>query len=527
MALDLTDGRMGAKSRRRARVRAPTLTLGTAAAVEVLVVGLALYILLDWPPRILYIVIAALVPLAAALLLGWSRSVDAIAARLVRPAISLAGLTTLIAGVYVFVVVGLGRPPTHGQRTLLALSLAAAGICAVLYGPTRRRLDTIADRLLRGERETPDAVVRTFGSRLSRAIPLEELLLQLVEILRRSLGFEAAEIWMLRNSALERVVSDPDRGASSFRVSESELSALARSQVVGGGPIAIWVPDLLADREGVAVRVAPIVHGGELFGLIVVEQREESQLDDDVDAALAELARQTGLVFRNVRLDADLQASLEQLRRQTEELQASRARVVAAADEERRRIERDLHDGAQQHLVGLAANLGAVQRLVDEDPAEAKALLDGLQRAVQESMESFRALAHGIYPPLLEDRGLAEALVHAARSAAVPTTVQAKAVGRYDAAVEATVYFCCLESVQNVAKHAGDGARATVRVWEEGGELMFEIGDEGAGLDPTRSQRGTGLTNMRDRLGAVGGELRIESTLGRGTRVIGAIPLER
>jgi signal transduction histidine kinase len=142
-------------------------------------------------------------------------------------------------------------------------------------------------------------------------------------------------------------------------------------------------------------------------------------------------------------------------------------------------------------------------------------------------MESFRALAHGIYPPLLEDRGLAEALAHAARLAAVPTTVHATGVGRYDAAVEATVYFCCLESVQNVAKHAGDGARATVRIWEEGSALMFEIGDEGAGLDPTRSQRGTGLTNMRDRLGAVGGELRIESTLGRGTRVIGVIPLER
>jgi signal transduction histidine kinase len=410
---------------------------------------------------------------------------------------------------------------------LLALSLAAAGICALLYGPTRRRLDALADRLLYGERESPDAVVRAFGSRLSRAVPLEELLLQLVELLRGHLRFEAAEIWTLRNDALERVASDPDRGASSFRISESELSALARSRVVGEGPIAVWAPDLLAEREGVAIRVAPVVHGGELFGLIVVEQREEGQLDDDVDPALAELARQAGLVLRNVRLDADLQASLEQLRRQTEELRASRARVVAAADEERRRIERDLHDGAQQHLVGLAANLGAVQRLVDEDPTEAKALLDGLQRAVQESMESFRALAHGIYPPLLEDRGLAEALAHAARLAAVPTTVHATGVGRYDAAVEATVYFCCLESVQNVAKHAGDGARATVRIWEEGSALMFEIGDEGAGLDPTRSQRGTGLTNMRDRLGAVGGELRIESTLGRGTRVIGAIPLER
>jgi len=351
--------------------------------------------------------------------------------------------------------------------------------------------------------------------------------LQLVELLRQKLGFDAAEIWLLGDGSLERVASDPDRGPSSFRVGESELSALARSRIVGGGPLALWVPDLLAERDGCVLRVAPVVHGGELFGLIVVEHREDEQLGDEVDAALGELARETGLVLRNVRLDSDLQASLAELRRQAEELRASRARVVAAADEERRRIERDLHDGAQQHLVGLAANLGAVQRLIKDDPEEAKAVLDGLQHAVQESMESFRVLAHGVYPPLLEDRGLAEALSHAARSAAVPASVDAPGLSRYDAGIEAAIYFCCLEGLQNAAKHAGDGARATVRVWENGRALRFEIGDNGAGLDPMVGERGTGLTNMRDRLGAVGGELRIESTLGRGTRVIGAIPLER
>ena len=506
-------------------MRAPTLTVGAAAAAEVLVVGLALYILLDWPARFLYIAIAALVPLAATLVLGWSRSVDAIAARLVRPAISLAGLTTLIAGVYVFVVVGLGRPPTHGQRTLLALSLAAAGICALLYGPTRRRLDTLAVRLVHGERETPDAVVRAFGSRLSRAIPLEELLLQLVEILRQSLGFEAAEMWTLRNGALERVVSDPDRGASSFRVSESELSALARSRVVGGRPIAIWLPDLLADRQGVAVRVAPVVHGGELFGLIVVEQREEAQLDDDVDAALAELARQTGLVLRNVRLDADLQASLEQLQRQAEELRASRARVVAAADGERRRIERDLHDGAQQHLVALEANLGAVRELIDTDPERAREILAELRAAVHEAMEEFRDLAHGIFPPLLQDRGLEEALTNAARRAHISTRFETNALGRYDPEIEATVYFCCVEALQNAAKHAGEGARATIRLHTTEETLSFEVTDDGSGLDPAHTTFGTGLTNMRDRVEASRGALRIESTLGRGTRVSATIPL--
>ena len=509
------------------QARAQTFVVAAALAVEILVAGLALHILLDWPPQTLRVVAAAVVPLAVGLMLSPSARVDAFAGRLVRPTVSLTGLTSLIAGVYVLVVAGLGRPPTHEQRTLLALSLAAAGISAVLYVPARRRLEAFADRLVHGKRETPDAVVRSFGARLSRAVPLEELLLQLVELLRQKLGFEAAEIWTLKDGALERVASDPDRGPSSFRAGESELSALARSRIVGGGPIALWVPDLLAERDGAAVRVAPVVHGGELFGLIVVEHPENEQLADEVDAALGELARETGLVLRNVRLDADLQASLAELRRQAEELRASRARVVAAADEERRRIERDLHDGAQQHLVGLAANLAAAQRLIEDDPEEAKAVLDALQRAVQESMESFRALAHGVYPPLLEDRGLAEALSHAARSAAVPASVDAPGLSRYDPGIEAAVYFCCLESLQNAAKHAGDGARATVRVWENGRALLFEVGDDGAGLDPILDGRGTGLTNMRDRLGAVGGELRIESTVGRGTRVIGAIPLKR
>src|SRR5262249_12989631 len=162
---------------------------------------------------------------------------------------------------------------------------------------------------------------------------------------------------------------------------------------------------------------------GELFGLIVAEQREDAPLDDEVDTALGELARQLGLVLRNVRLDGDLQASLAELRRQAEELRASRARVVAAADAERPRSERALRAGAQQHLAGVAATLGAVGGLSDRDQRGARVVVPGPRRAAQKSMESLRVRAQGFSPPLLEDRGLAEALSHAARSAAVPTSV--------------------------------------------------------------------------------------------------------
>jgi signal transduction histidine kinase len=144
---------------------------------------------------------------------------------------------------------------------------------------------------------------------------------------------------------------------------------------------------------------------------------------------------------------------------------------------------------------------------------------------VQEALDELRDLAHGIFPPLLADRGLCEALVAAARRAERGVRVDAQGVGRYEPEVEATVYFCCLEALQNVAKHAGDAACATVRIWEEEEGLRFEIADDGFGFDAAHRSHGAGLTNMTDRLGAIGGSLRVESAPGAGTRVLGAIPL--
>ena len=217
--------------------------------------------------------------------------------------------------------------------------------------------------------------------------------------------------------------------------------------------------------------------------------------------------------------------STDELRLQVEELRASRARVVAAADAERRRIERALHDGAQQHLVALAVNLQLARQLADSDPAAAKTLLEEIGRDVREALEGVRELAHEIYPPLLIDRGLAEALRAAASGADIPTRVEATVLDRSTPEAEATVYFCCLEALQNAARHAGAGAQATVRVWPEQGELLFEVSDDGAGFDPRAAPRGAGLINMSDRLGALGGRLTISSEPGHGTRVSGTIPL--
>jgi signal transduction histidine kinase len=222
-----------------------------------------------------------------------------------------------------------------------------------------------------------------------------------------------------------------------------------------------------------------------------------------------------------------VEGSLDDLHRQVAELRESRARVVAAADAERRRIERDLHDGAQQDLVALAVNLQLARQLAHSDPAAVPALLGEIAADARRALEEVRDLAHGIYPSLLLDRGLAEALRAAAAAAGLPARVEAVHLERYAPDIEATVYFCCLEALRNAARHAGPGARATVRAWHEDDALRFEVVDDGAGFDPGEQPIGTGVTGMHDRVGAQGGELAITSHAGRGVRIAGTIPLRR
>jgi signal transduction histidine kinase len=225
-----------------------------------------------------------------------------------------------------------------------------------------------------------------------------------------------------------------------------------------------------------------------------------------------------------LQLHSALQHSLEGLRRTNDELQASRTRIVAAADAERRRIERDLHDGAQQHLTSLAVKLLLAATLARED-SDLAGLLEDLGAELKDTAQELRNLVHGIYPPLLRDNGLAAALSDAAQLSTLPTTVRTASLGRYPAGVEAAVYFCCLEALQNACKHAGERATIRLRVREDPGTLTFEVIDDGAGFDPAGRAPGAGLRNMADRMGAFGGRLLVESAPGEGTRIAGAVPV--
>jgi signal transduction histidine kinase len=207
-----------------------------------------------------------------------------------------------------------------------------------------------------------------------------------------------------------------------------------------------------------------------------------------------------------------------------EELRASRRRLVAAQDHERRRLERNIHDGSQQQLVALAVKLRLADQMVDRDAVKARELLMQLQSDTHDALENLRDLARGIYPPLLADKGLPAAIDAQARKSQVPVTVEPDGAGRYPEEIEATVYFCVLEAMQNITKYA-EATTVTIALEERGQRLAFEVRDDGIGFDPETAPRGTGLQGMADRLDAIGGELRIRSARGRGTTVAGTVPL--
>ena len=271
------------------------------------------------------------------------------------------------------------------------------------------------------------------------------------------------------------------------------------------------------ETPGWVIDAVTITFVPAMAGLVVMlSLASRAHLQNHLDAALG--------------ANLELHRSEESLATAVDDLRASRARVVAATDEERRRIARDLHDGSQQRLAALGLNLSVVRELLKRSPDEAAEALARLRGSVTDAQADLRALVHGIYPPALTEHGVVEALGSTATASSGPNVVRLVAgdVGRHPPHVEAAVYFCCLEAMQNAAKHAG--TEATVRVtiaMGEPGWLRFEVEDDGHGFDPATVEGGGGFVSMRDRVGALGGELEVTSRLGHGTLVRGRVPTAR
>ncbi|MGH8976038.1 MAG: histidine kinase, partial [Acidimicrobiia bacterium] len=326
----------------------------------------------------------------------------------------------------------------------------------------------------------------------------------------------------LANDAEAGIVALVRANHASFLNSRRAFLAMAAASVVLALILGFAISSSLSGPvQRMDARLAEIA-SGDFSGHVEVRNRDElGTLAANLNAMNDELERLYGVVRSQAATLAEWNRTLEaRVDEQAEELRASRARIVATADAERRRIERNLHDGVQQHLVALAVNLRLARSGLSDDPEGSAAILDQLAGDVRTTIEDLRNLAHGIYPPLLRDSGLPAALQAAATRSPLPVAVLADGVGRHARELEAAIYFCCLEALQNAAKHA-PGASVEVRLWEEAGELRFEVADDGPGFAPGGAKTGQGLVNMTDRIAAVGGVAGWESAPGRGTRVSG------
>jgi len=400
----------------------------------------------------------------------------------------LAGFITLV---YLAIVVGIG---SLIGRESSALTLLAAFVVAVGFLPVRDVIRRVANRLVYGSRATPYEVLAEFSERMSGAAFDDATLPRMARLMVEGTGAREGTVWVRVGRTLTPAASWPPAGGPDPNREPMDMP---------GEELPAFPPRF---------HPYPVRHHQEVLGALSVRMPSSDPMDEARGGLLRSLASQAGLVLHNVRL--------------IEELRASRRRIVTTQDARARRLERNIHDGAQQQLVALNVKLGLLSTLALRDSNGASALATQLQSEAPEALETLRDLARGVYPPLLADRGLEEALHAQARKAALPVEVDAAGLGRYQQDIESTVYFCALEALQNAAKYSGADV-VRVRLREAGGELRLEVSDDGAGFDPLVRGSGTGLQGMEDRLAALGGSLEVRSAPGSGTTVVGRVPLSK
>jgi signal transduction histidine kinase len=403
----------------------------------------------------------------------------------VKKAVIAGTLVVLAIAVYAGAVALIGIVAADRESPALLFAIALG--LGIAFRPVMRIGRRLADRLVYGRRATPYEVLTEFSERVGTSYATEDVLPRMAQVLGEGTGAEAARIWLLVGNEFRAAAAWPP---------DTETAAPIRA-----GSETLRVP---------GEAVTEVRDRGELLGALSLRMPASDPMSPSKEKLVKDLAAQAGLVLRNVRL--------------VEDVRASRQRLVAAQDEERRRLERNIHDGAQQQLVALAVKARLARRLTEREPAKAAEMLGQIEAETQAALEDLRDLARGIYPPLLADRGLVAAIEAQSRKSNLGVEVDGSGLGRYPAEVEATVYFCALEALQNVAKYA-DADRTVIRLTQSNGSLSFEVEDDGHGFDPKAVAAGSGLQGMADRLAAVGGSFEIRSAPGRGTTVAGRVPV--
>ena len=481
-----------AEERQQSRVLLGTLVFAVGAAT-----GLALLTLLltavrlpgfapTSPEAVLFGVFRALsivVPLSIIVAVMRYRLWDI--DRLFSRALRYGALAVFVTAGYVGSVLAVSAVLGRRAETGAWVPLLATTLVAVAFQPIRERVDRAVDRLVYGRRQSPDQLLSELTRRVADAPPDTELL-----------GLVAAAV---------------GRG---LRASRCRVAV----QTVDGEDARCWPDGAALPASGWDVAV-PVLHLGEVVGEISVASAAGERLDATDRRVLADLGRQAGPALATLRLDAELRQRLEETSLLAAQLKASSQRIVAAAARERRRLERDIHDGAQQQLLALRLQLGALGDVRDE------AALRALAERVELARASIRQLARGICPPVLDEDGLAAAVQTATQGHPGNVAVRSSDVLglRFSRQVETVAYFCCLEALQNCARHA-PGAPVRVELRLDGGQLVVSVSDDGPGVDPGRREEGTGLAGMTQRLAKVGGQLEITSTAGGGTTVTAQLP---
>ncbi len=417
------------------------------------------------------------------------------------------GLAGFVAGVYVLVVLGGGSLIGRTSSPDPALSVLATAGVALAFGPVQSRLEDVARRLLRRDGPTPYEVLSRFASTVEGAGAPAELPARMARLLAQGTGARWAQVWLIRQDRLTLAATWPPDATA------------------GAAP-----PDLAPgarDTTGPGRRALMVRHGGQGFGVLRLQEHPRRPLSAVEERLFVGLAAQAGLVLHLAGLEDELASRHRELVQREHELRASRDRLIAAQDGARRRLERDIHDGAQQHLVALSVNLRLAHTVAARAPGRAAGLLAQQSVAAAEAIETLSQLARGIYPTLLAGQGLLPALRAAVATSPIPVDLSGVDPRRLPEDVEAALYFVTLEAVQNAAKHSRASC-ITVSLTGTDDVWQVRVSDDGAGFVPAdalEAAGGAGLVNMGDRLDAAGGTLSVVSAPGRGAVLTASVPV--